>query len=190
MKKVLIVVDMQNDFIDGSLANKDAQSIVEPIARLVESWGGDIIFTRDTHFDNYLDTLEGKYLPVPHCNLHTSGWDINPIISNAANNNEKCNIKYINKENFGVIRWDYFIYPNEAHDLGKCNYDEIYMCGTCTDICVVSNALILKSIFTETPIKIYGNLCAGVTKEKHGAALEVMRSCQCEVIDYDICKQG
>ena len=183
MKKLLIIIDMQNDFIDGSLANKDAQPIVEPITKLVGSWDGDIIFTRDTHLDNYLDTLEGKYLPIPHCILRTSGWDINPIISDAANSNEKCHIKYINKVSFGFFGWnDYLIYPNKEHI-----YDEIYICGTCTDICVVSNALILKSILTETPIKVYGNLCAGTTKEKHEAALEVMRSCQCEVIDYDIC---
>lgn len=183
MKKLLIIIDMQNDFIDGSLANKDAQSIVEPITRLVKNWDGDIIFTRDTHFDNYLNTLEGKYLPVPHCNFRTSGWNINSMISNAASMNEKCNTKYINKVAFGFFGWDdYLIYPNKKHI-----YDEIYICGTCTDICVVSNALIMKSILTETPIKIYGNLCAGTTKEKHEAALEVMRNCQCEVIDCDIC---
>ena len=183
MRKLLIVVDMQNDFIDGALANEDAQKIVTPIAEVIKNWSGEIIFTLDTHRKNYLDTLEGKYLPIPHCIIGEMGHGVNRDIVNSALDNNKCNWVYCNKQNFGYLNWISFI-KNHFKD---CFYDEIYMCGTCTDICVVSNALILKATFPETPIKVYGNLCAGTTKEKHEVALEVMRSCQCEVIDYDIC---
>lgn len=179
MRKLLIVVDMQNDFIDGALANEEAQKIVTPMAKLIKEWEGDIVFTRDTHGKDYMDTQEGKYLPIPHCTYLTDGWMVNDRLVDVASENKKCYL-FVDKNTFGMLEW------GEKID----EYDEIYMCGTCTDICVVSNALILKATFPETPIKIYGNLCAGVTKEKHEAALEVMRSCQCEVIDYDVCKQS
>ena len=180
MRKLLIVVDMQNDFIDGALANEEAQKTVTPIASLIREWEGDIVFTRDTHEKEYMETQEGKYLPVPHCIYLTDGWMVNDFLVDTAAENKKCYHTFVDKSTFGMLGWDKFLTDEAAEP-----YDEIYVCGTCTDICVVSNALILKATFPETPVKVYGNLCAGVTKEKHEAALEVMRSCQCEVIDYE-----
>ena len=180
MNKVLVVVDMQNDFIDGALANKSAQKIVSKMASFVSSWNGTIVFTRDTHNNDYLNTMEGKYLPVPHCLENTEGWQINKTILDAATKNKKARFIFLNKTAFGA-----------ANSLATCirsvheeeTIDEIVMCGTCTDICVVSNALGIKSILTETPIKVLASLCAGLTPAKHKAALEVMRSCQIEVLD-------
>ena len=180
MRKLLIVVDMQNDFIDSALANEEAQKIVTPIASLIREWEGDIIFTRDTHGGEYMETQEGRCLPIPHCSYLTDGWMINDRLVDTATENNKCYYAFVDKNTFGMLGWDDFLIDETTEP-----YDEICMCGTCTDICVVSNALILKATFPETPIKVYGNLCAGVTKEKHEAALEVMRSCQCEVIDYE-----
>ena len=174
MNKLLIIIDMQNDFIDGSLANPDAQAIVEPMARLIESWSGDIIFTMDTHDEDYLETMEGKHLPVKHCIIGTEGWRVNQALYDASLNFPiEQSVDYILKPTFGYKDWDF----------ETTTYDEIYLCGTCTDICVVSNALVLKAKYPEIPIRVYGNLCAGVTKEKHEAALEVMKSCQVEVMD-------
>ena len=175
MKKLLIVVDMQNDFIDGSLANPGAQAIVAPMAELIKKWDGDIIFTMDSHTDDYLETMEGKYLPIKHCIMGREGWRVNQTLVDASLGLiDEHGIDYILKPTFGYKDWNLAM-----------PYDEIYICGTCTDICVVSNALILKAKYPEIPIKVYGNLCAGVTKEKHEAALEVMRSCQVEVINYE-----
>lgn len=180
MRKLLIIVDMQNDFIDGALANEEAQKIVTPMANLIKKWDGDIVFTRDTHGYEYMDTQEGKYLPVPHCTYLTDGWLINNLLITCVSTNDKC-YSFVDKNTFGMLGWDGFLIDGITKP-----YDEIYMCGTCTDICVVSNALILKATFPETPIKIYSNLCAGTTKEKHKAALEVMRSCQCDIIEYNL----
>lgn len=181
MRKLLIVVDMQNDFIDGALANEEAQKIVVPIANLIRGWKGDIIFTRDTHGGEYMETQEGKYLPIPHCNYLTDGWMVNEFLIDTAIQNKNSYYSFVDKNTFGMLGWDGFLIDGITKP-----YDEIYMCGTCTDICVVSNALILKATFPETPIKIYSNLCASTTKEKHEAALEVMRSCQCDIIEYNL----
>lgn len=174
-KKLLIVIDMQNDFIDGALANPAAQTIVDPISEKIKSWEGDVWFTRDTHDCDYINTQEGKFLPVPHCIAFTEGWHIHKKLIASV---KPLSIRIIDKHSFGEKNWKGYmdIYGNDR-------YDEIYLCGTCTDICVVSNALILKATFPEIPIKCYANLCAGVTPEKHAAALEVMRSCQVEVLD-------
>ncbi len=172
MERLLIVVDMQNDFIDGSLANPAAQAIIEPMVEYIKNFDGDICYTYDIHKDNYLHTLEGKNLPIPHCISGTDGWLVNSQIFDAADW-DKTYVFSINKETFGYIDW-------KTKNLEK--YDEIIMAGTCTDICVISNALILKATYPEIPIKVIANLCAGLTPEKHEAALEVMRSCQIEVI--------
>lgn len=171
MKKALIVVDMQNDFIDGSLANPDAQAIVEPIAQKVRDFYGDIYLTMDTHEQNYLDTMEGEKLPVKHCIYATEGWCVHQDIMNAAYANESGFVFLIKKHSFGYNDWKHYLE----------GYDEIEICGTCTDICVVSNALIIKALYPETKITVLKDLCAGLTPEKHEAALEVMRSCQIDV---------
>lgn len=178
--KALIVIDMQNDFITGSLANKDAEACVPRICELIEKENFDkIIFTRDTHEENYLETYEGKKLPVEHCIANTFGHKVNEQIINAALRKYNSNdIEVINKSTFGFKDWA-TIKPAFV-DISKC--DEIILVGTCTDICVVSNAMILKAAYPGTDFKVIANCCAGLTKEKHEAALEVMRSCQIEVI--------
>ena len=166
MKKTLIVVDMQNDFIDGSLGTKEAQAIVGNVKKKIEEYqsrGDEIIFTRDTHQEDYLETLEGKKLPVKHCIYGTKGWEI-------AKGLEGPEGIYIDKPTFGWVHW------NER------SFDEIELVGLCTDICVVSNALILKAMFPEAEITVDAACCAGVTPKTHKAALETMKMCQIQVV--------
>ncbi len=163
--KTLIVVDMQNDFIDGSLGTKEARAIVENVKKKIAQYqdrGDEIIFTRDTHKENYLETSEGKNLPVEHCILGTDGWNI-------AEGLEVPGCKYIDKPTFGFVDWK------------DMSFDEIELVGLCTDICVVSNALILKATFPDVPISVDGSCCAGVTPSTHAAALETMKMCQINV---------
>lgn len=167
--KVLIVVDMQNDFIDGALGTKEAVGIVENVKKKIAEYkknGDRIIFTRDTHQTDYLETREGKKLPVEHCIEGTKGWQI------AEGIDDKSCI-HINKPNFGWPGWA---------DFDMKEAEEIELVGLCTDICVVSNALILKAIYPEIPIKVDAGCCAGVTPESHDAALVTMKMCQVEVI--------
>lgn len=173
MTKVLVVIDMQNDFIDGSLGTKEAQAIVENVVNKVKAHKYDkLCFTQDTHYSNYLETQEGKNLPVPHCIVGTEGWEIQKELKAVIELEKACVIR---KENFGVYP-KYFIDKFTDDDL------EFEVVGLCTDICVISNVLILKAIFPEAKITVDSSCCAGVTPKKHEAALEVMRSCQIEVI--------
>lgn len=167
--KVLIVVDMQNDFIDGALGTEEAVKIVPNVKKKIEEYeknGSFIIFTQDTHGENYLDTSEGKRLPIPHCIKDTHGWEIADGLN--ANNHE-----IILKDTFGYWIWDGYSFEN-------CESIEIV--GLCTDICVVTNALSIKTYFPETPIKVDASCCAGTTPELHKAALEVMKSCQIDIV--------
>ena len=162
MKKTLIVVDMQNDFINGSLGTKEAIAIVENVKRKIDEYrsnGDEIIFTRDTHQNNYLNTAEGKNLPVEHCIEGTGGWQIADGLSSE-------NDIIIDKPSFGYTKW------------GEMSFNEIEIVGLCTDICVISNALILKALFPEVVISIDSSCCAGVTPETHKAALDTMKMCQ------------
>lgn len=168
--KTLIVVDMQNDFVTGSLGTKEAVAIVPNVKKKIEEYfsnGDEIIFTRDTHYDvDYLDTQEGKKLPVEHCIYASNGWEI-------VDGLEVGDCKYIDKQSFGTLEWEDF-----ALDLDE----EIELVGVCTDICVVSNALILKAMFPELKITVDASCCAGTTPERHKDALETMKSCQIDVI--------
>lgn len=167
MKKMLIVIDMQNDFIDGALGTKEAQAIVPNVKKKIEEYkarGDEIIFTRDTHYDDYLKTNEGKHLPVEHCIKDTRGWQITEEFSIEG-------YPCIDKESFGFRYWEM---------LGD-NIEEIELVGLCTDICVVSNALILKAQFPEIDITVDASCCAGVTPESHQAALTTMKMCQINV---------
>ena len=176
MKDILIVIDMQRDFISGALANKDAEGIVVALRDKIRGFSGRVIFTRDTHGENYLSTMEGKHLPVPHCIAGTAGHEIEPSLLSAAEENPNATVEIMDKPNFGAgTRLYDVIMAGDAP--GK-----IFFTGTCTDICVVSNALILKSLLPETPMATYKDLCAGLTKEKHEAALSVMESCQIEIL--------
>ena len=168
MKKTLIVIDMQNDFISGSLGSNEAQAIVPNVKKKIEEYkarGDEIIFTRDTHQSDYLETNEGKHLPVKHCINGTYGW----IIADAVNYPE---YKHINKRTFGYTLWNY-----EFDEL-----EDVELVGLCTDICVVSNALILKAQFPNANITVDASCCAGVTPASHQAALTTMKMCQINVI--------
>ena len=166
MERTLIVIDMQNDFVDAALGTKEAQAIVPNVKKKIEEYktrGDEIIFTRDTHQKDYLNTNEGNHLPVEHCIEGTYGWQI-------ADGLEVENCRYIDKPTFGWIHWN-------VHD-----FEEIELVGLCTDICVVSNALILKAMFPEINITVDASCCAGVTPESHKAALTTMKMCQINVI--------
>ena len=162
--RYLIVVDMQNDFITGALGSKMAEEIVPNVVKKVENFDGKIIFTRDTHFADYMDTQEGKKLPVEHCIKDTDGWQICDELKPFAN-------EVVDKITFGSI------------DLPKMVTDaeEIELCGLCTDICVISNAMILKAVFPEVKIKIDSKCCAGVSVGSHNTALDAMKAVQIEV---------
>ena len=171
MKNVLIVVDMQNDFIDMALGTPEAVSIVDEVVRLIEDETYDtVIATLDTHGENYMDTFEGKHLPVIHCVKGTKGWQLNDKVAAAL---EKRNAILMEKPTFGSIEL--------AALLEKEKPETITFCGLCTDICVISNALMARAALYETDIITMKNACAGVTPAKHDAALEVMASCQIEV---------
>lgn len=165
MKKTLIVIDMQNDFIDMALGTKEAVAIVPKVKEKIEAYeknGDEIIYTRDTHAENYLDTPEGKKLPVPHCIKGTKGWEIADGLYVEGS-------KVIDKPNFGWPNWT-------EEDL-----EEVELIGLCTDICVVSNALIIKAAFPNAVVKVDKTCCAGVTPESHEAALITMKMCQIDV---------
>ena len=174
--KVLIVVDMQKDFIDGALANSQAQAIVKDIAKLVSNWQGLVILTRDTHDSNYLNTQEGKYLPIVHCVKGTDGWQVDKQITDSATANTNAKVVFVDKPTFGAGTLLFEAITKH------CQPQEIVFCGTCTDICVASNALSIKALLPETPVKVLADYCAGVTIEKHNSALEVMQSCQVQVL--------
>ena len=166
MKKTLIVVDMQNDFIDMALGTKEAIAIVPKVKKKIQEYvqsGDEIIFTRDTHFEDYLQTSEGRKLPVEHCIKGSKGWQIAEGLYV-----EGC--KIIDKPNFGWPNWK------------EEQLEEVEIIGLCTDICVVSNALIIKANFPDARVKVDRNCCAGVTVETHEAALKTMEMCQVEVI--------
>lgn len=170
-KKYLIVVDMQQDFVYGALGSEEAKKIVENVTQKAMGFDGEVIFTQDTHGDDYLNTQEGRKLPVEHCIDGSEGWKlIAPLEELRMQRKLKC----YSKRTFGCIEL--------AADLRAENeregIEEIELIGVCTDICVVSNALLLKAYMPEVPIRVDAGCCAGVTPEKHEAALETMRSCQ------------
>lgn len=173
MKHFLIVVDMQNDFIDGSLGTNEAAAIVGAAAERIRSFGGEIFATLDTHSGGYLETAEGKKLPVPHCIKNTEGWKINRNILAAL-----CEKGYtpVEKPTFGCIALPALI-------AGRADGEpfDIELIGLCTDICVISNALLLKAHFPETDITVNASCCAGVTRQSHEAALTSMRMCQINI---------
>lgn len=183
MKKLLVIVDMQKDFIDGSLGSKEAQAIVPKVVDKINNWDGDIIVTKDTHGDNYLNTREGKYLPVSHCIKGTPGHNLNgDIISALAErtlDNKMGASVTLEKETFGSKHLPKMI----ASINGEPEYDYIELIGLCTDICVVSNALLLKACYPEIDIAVDAKCCAGVTPEKHKAALMTMESCQIDILN-------
>lgn len=175
--KILIVVDMQNDFVSMALGSPEAQAIVPFAVEKINksrTAGDVIIFTRDTHYRNYMETLEGKKLPVPHCIVATKGWEIIPEIE------VQTDEEIVPKDTFGYDDWIGII---DSIVVDTNEIDEIKLCGLCTDICVISNALILRALYPNIPITVDAKCCAGTTPEKHNAALEVMKSCQIDIIN-------
>ena len=171
MKKLLVVVDMQKDFIDGALGTPEAQAIVPAVVEKIAAFAGDVVYTRDTHSENYLETAEGKKLPVVHCVKGTPGWELHPEVERAGAGKTAA---VIDKPTFG---------STELADLAQQGgYEAIELIGLCTDICVISNALGLKARLWETPIAVWKDCCAGVTPQSHENALAAMAMCQIDIL--------
>lgn len=173
MKRFLIVIDIQKDFVDGSLGTPEAVGIIENACRKIEAFDGEIIATLDTHTEDYLNTAEGKKLPVVHCVKGTDGWLLNEKVKAAL---DQRGFDAVEKNTFGSVDLPEIISRKAG---GEEAYIELI--GLCTDICVVSNALILKAEFPESQISVDSSCCAGVTPELHNAALMTMKSCQIDV---------
>lgn len=169
--KVLVVIDMQNDFIDGALGTPEACAIVPAVVDKIRNFDGLVLATRDTHGADYLNTQEGRNLPVEHCIKGTKGWELNPEIS------ELIKETPIDKPTFGSCELGMRLKELAEHE----NIENITLIGVCTDICVISNAMIIKAFLPEVPVTVVKDCCAGVTQENHLRALEAMRSCQIEI---------
>ncbi len=174
MKKILVVVDMQKDFVDGSLGTVEAVAIVPKVVKKINEFEGDIFVTYDTHYENYMDTREGKMLPVPHCIKGTDGWKLDANVAEALKDKEYTEVEKIT---FGSVELPDMI----LKAVGDDDFS-IELVGLCTDICVVSNTLILKANYPEKDIIVDASCCAGVTPESHSAALATMKMCQINVI--------
>lgn len=177
--KVLVVVDMQNDFISGSLGTPEAAAIVPGVVEKIRSWDGLVCVTQDTHFPDYLETQEGRLLPVPHCIRNTEGWQIEASVraalAGSAAGDES--VLYITKAAFGSRELAELL----ARRHRETPIEEIMLIGLCTDICVISNALVLKSFLPEVPLAVDAACCAGVSPESHGNALAAMKMCQIKI---------
>lgn len=174
MSKLLVVVDMQNDFIDGSLGTPEAVAIVPNVVEKIKNWDGKIISTLDTHKANYLETREGKNLPVEHCIENTDGHRMYSKVFEALCDNIAADFGTLTKRTFGSTALPELIRGDDI--------DYIELIGLCTDICVVSNALLLKANYPEMHIAVDASCCAGVTPESHKAALLTMKMCQIDII--------
>lgn len=166
---VLLVVDLQNDFVDGSLGNEGNDKIVGPIQKLVGEFKGEVIFTRDTHEENYLESLEGKHLPVTHCIINTQGWEIKIPTKGK---------KIIDKPSFGSYELVDYLRGLDKKEKIK----NIYMVGICTDICVLSNAVMIKNALLDTEVTVIEDLCRATSEKAHKASLVAMKSCQVNII--------
>lgn len=174
MQNVLIVVDMQNDFIDGALGTAEAVQIVDNVVKKVKAFPGKVIFTRDTHFADYMETQEGRKLPVPHCIEGTDGWQVCPALEELRKGCETFDKVTFGSRELGLAmaKW------NEEETIGS-----VELVGLCTDICVISNAMVVKAFLPEAELTVDASCCAGVTPESHKNALEAMKVCQIRVIN-------
>ena len=175
MKKFLIVVDMQRDFVDGALGSPEAAAIVPNVVRKIEGFDGEIVVTFDTHHENYMDTAEGKKLPVPHCIQGTPGWALDSAVAAALENR---GYTAVEKPTFGSTALAGIL----RQMAGQEDFS-MELVGLCTDICVVSNALLLKAHFPEKQIRVDASCCAGVTPKSHEAAIATMASCQIDILN-------
>jgi len=170
MSKILVVVDMQNDFIDGALGTKEAVKIVPYVKEIIENFDGKILFTRDTHFENYMETQEGKNLPVPHCIKGSQGWQIHSQLEALRTTDAIDKVTFGSKELVEILKKEE-------------NIESITFVGLCTDICVISNAMVVKAFFPEIPLIVDAKACAGVTPKSHETALEAMKMCQIKILE-------
>ena len=168
--KILVVVDMQNDFIDGALGTPEAASIVPYVREVIESFDGKVFFTRDTHFADYMDTQEGKNLPVPHCIKDTDGWRIRKELDALRKTPAIDKITFGSKDLVDILK-------------GEPSIESITFVGLCTDICVISNVMLVKAFFPEIPLIVDAKACAGVTPESHQNALAAMKMCQVRIVN-------
>lgn len=168
--KILVVVDMQNDFIDGALGTPEAASIVPYVKQVIESFDGKVLFTRDTHFADYMDTQEGKNLPVPHCIKDTDGWRIRKELDALRKTPAIDKITFGSKNLVDILK-------------GEPSIESITFVGLCTDICVISNVMLTKAFFPEIPLIVDAKACAGVTPESHQNALAAMKMCQVRIVN-------
>lgn len=170
-KKILFVIDMQVDFVTGALANEEAQKIIDRIAEKVKAYqdaGDYVFFTRDTHGESYMDTQEGRLLPVEHCIQGSAGWEIVDGLKAFATE-----ANTLDKPSFGSLELPKWVYKKTDGD-----FEEMEFCGVCTDICVISNAMIMKAAFPEVTLTVDSSCCAGVSVESHKTALDAMAACQ------------
>ena len=183
--KILVVIDMQNDFIDGALGTKEAQAIVPKVAEKIKNFDGKVFYTRDTHDEKYLETQEGKNLLVKHCIRGTDGWKLTPEID------VLCEGDILNKSSFGSIELGFKLndYRSNLRVIKNERVESITLIGVCTDICVISNAMILKAFFPDKPIIVDAACCAGSTPEGHKNALAVMKTCQIQIENEDVYKR-
>lgn len=175
MSKILIVVDMQNDFVNGSLGTQEAVDIVPNVIEKIKKFDGSVVYTKDTHQKEYLDTQEGRNLPVKHCIDKSLGWELVPGIKEIQ---EEQGAPVFNKETFGSVALGEYL--KEKAKLEKI--EEITLIGLCTDICVISNAMLVKAFLPEVPLIVDASCCAGVTKQSHENALKAMEACQIRII--------
>jgi nicotinamidase-related amidase len=180
--KILIVIDMQNDFIEGALGTKEAVSIVDSVIERIENSKGELIlFTRDTHQEDYLETSEGKKLPVIHCIEGSKGWEINEKVQRAWLYNEdtivlpQLNNNTFDKPVFGSVKLVEFLKDHEGE------ITEIELLGVCTDICVISNGIMIRNTLPDVKLIVNSSCCAGVTPGSHNKALEIMEMCQIDI---------
>ena len=170
-KKLLVVVDMQNDFIDGSLGSDATCAVVDEVCKKIDGWDGRVCYTMDTHYEDYLETVEGAHIPVVHCVNGTPGWQLNQSIE--ARKNSDSFIVY--KDIFGAT---------DLIDIIRLlEIEQVQLVGVCTDICVISNALLLRSFFPQIAISVDASCCAGTTPENHAMALNVMRQCCIDIVE-------
>ena len=166
--KLLVIVDMQKDFIDGALGSSEAVAVVPYVKELIQGFDGKVFFTRDTHFENYMTTQEGKNLPVPHCIQGTEGWELHPELEALRQTAAIDKLTFGSKELIDVIA-------------REDNVESITFAGLCTDICVISNAMVVKAFYPELPLIVDAKGCAGVTPESHKNALNAMKMCQIRI---------
>ena len=165
--KYLIVVDMQNDFIDGALGSPEAVKIVPYVKSIIENFDGEVLFTRDTHYDNYMETQEGKNLPVPHCIYQTEGWQIHSELEILRKTDAIDKVTFGSKDLVDILK--------------DKDIENITFVGLCTDICVISNVMLVKAFYPEIPLIVDAKGCAGVTQQRHKTAIEAMKAIQVEI---------